>query len=47
MKRSLILLVLPLLFILSCNSNKVKIITYDLKRSDYLETIDAAGQFRQ
>jgi len=43
MKRSLILLVLPLLFILSCNSNKVKIITYDLKRSDYLETIDAAG----
>ncbi len=42
MKSFFILLVIPLLIILSCN-DKARIISYDLKHSDYLETIDAAG----
>ena len=42
MKSFNIFLVIPLLIILSCN-DKAKIISYDLKHSDYLETIDAAG----
>ncbi len=35
----------PLIFLLisGCNQRKVSIITYDIKRSDYLETIDAIG----
>jgi HlyD family secretion protein len=43
MKSSFIMLVFPLLLTLSCNNNKVKIITYNLKRSDFVEKINVAG----
>jgi HlyD family secretion protein len=43
MKKIFIYFTLVLLFISGCKPNKVSIITYDLKRSDYIETIDAMG----
>ena len=43
MKSSVFLLVFPLLFVLSCKSDKVSIITYDLKRSDFIESINVSG----
>jgi len=43
MKKIFIYFTLVILFISGCKRNKVSIITYDLKRSDYIETIDAMG----
>jgi len=43
MKSSVILIVFSLLFTLSCDNEKVKIITYDLKRSDFVEKINVSG----
>ena len=43
MKYSFIYLLLPAFIVLGCTKKNPKIITYDLKRSDYLETIDATG----
>jgi len=43
MKRILIYFTLVILVISGCSRNKVSILTYDLKRSDYIETIDAMG----
>ena len=43
MKKIFIYFTLVFLFISGCKRNKVSIITYDLKRSDYIETIDALG----
>ena len=43
MKKILIYFTLVLLFFSGCKPNKVSILTYDLKRSDYIETIDAMG----
>ena len=31
------------MFLSACNGNKVSIVTYDLKRTDYIEAIDATG----
>ena len=43
MKHLYAYIILVFIFISACNKNKSAIITYDLKRSDYIETIDAAG----
>jgi len=43
MKSYVILLVFHLLLALSCNNNKDKIITHDLKRSDFVEKINVPG----
>lgn len=43
MKKIFIYFTLVFLFISGCKRNNVSIITYDLKRSDYIETIDAMG----
>jgi len=43
MKKIFIYFTLVILVISGCKRNKVSILTYDLKRSDYIETIDAMG----
>lgn len=43
MKFSFIYLLLPAFIFMGCTKKNANIITYDLKRSDYLETIDASG----
>ena len=43
MKIILIYFFLVVLIIIGCKPNKVSILTYDLKKSDYIETIDAMG----
>jgi len=43
MKQIIIFYILSLLLMQACRKNKSNIITYDLKRRDYIETIDAIG----
>lgn len=43
MKFSFIYLLLPAFIFMGCTKKNANIITYDLKRSDYLESIDATG----
>ena len=43
MKNSIIYFLLSVFFLQGCTRKNTNIITYDLKHSDYLETIDASG----
>ena len=43
MKEFIIFFTLIFLFFSGCKRNKVNILTYDLKRTDYIESIDATG----
>lgn len=43
MKQIIFLFILLLLLVPACRKNKSNIITYDLNRRDYIETIDAVG----
>jgi HlyD family secretion protein len=43
MEKILIYFMLLFMFLSACNGNKVSIVTYDLKRTDYIEAIDATG----
>ena len=43
MEKICIYFTIIILLFTGCNRNKVSIITYDLKRTDYIETIDAVG----
>jgi multidrug efflux pump subunit AcrA (membrane-fusion protein) len=43
MQKKLIYIMLLFMFLSACNGNKVSIVTYDLKRTDYIEAIDATG----
>lgn len=43
MKKIFVYFMLIFLSVYGCKRNKVSIITYDLKRTDYIETIDAIG----
>ena len=43
MKQIIVPFILFLMLLPSCDKNKSNIITYDLKRKDYIETIDATG----
>ena len=43
MKEFIIFFTLIFLLFSGCNRNKVNILTYDLKRTDYIESIEAAG----
>ena len=43
MQKIQIYFMLIFMFLSGCNEKKVNVITYDLKRSDYIETINATG----
>jgi len=43
MQKILIYSMLLFMFLSACNGNKINIVTYDLKRIDYIEAIDAIG----
>lgn len=43
MKNNLLYILLLLMFFSGCHREKIMVITYDLKKSDYIETIEATG----
>ena len=43
MQKFILYFILIFMFLSGCNEKKVSVITYDLKRCDYIETINATG----